>query len=102
MIMKLILSLSHLRYNSGGAKPFSGGGGKMLPLPPPRKIPALVLYTHVRLTNGITVLCGMASWLVWATMASPIQLSLQSCLEISSAYNPFFSNGLHNIPPLLP
>ena len=35
--MKLILSLSHLRLNSGGQKHFQGG--KMLPLPPPRKIP---------------------------------------------------------------
>ena len=54
----------------------------------------------------------MASWIAWATMASPIQLSLPA-LEISSVYNPSSSefsfpvafhrcnvykfNGLHNI-----
>ena len=59
----------------------------------------------------------MASWMAWATMASPIQLSFLA-LEISSIYNPFLSrfpfpiafhhcnvyrfNGLHNIHPLLP
>ena len=60
----------------------------------------------------------MALWqMAWATMASPIQLSLPA-LEISRVYNPFSStfpfpvafhrcnvyrfNGLHAIPPLLP
>ena len=59
----------------------------------------------------------MTLWMAWATMASPIQLSLPA-FEISSIYNPFSSrfpfpaafhrynvyrfNGLHNIPPLLP
>ena len=59
----------------------------------------------------------MALWMAWATMASPIQLSLPA-LEISSIYNPFSSkllfpvafhpcnlyrfNGLHTIPHLLP
>ena len=53
--MKLILSLSHLWHNSGGAKTFSGGGaktfsggGKKPPLPPPRKIPDIDMY-HVSL-----------------------------------------------------
>ena len=37
--MKLILSLSHLRHNSGGQNHFQGG--KMPSLPPPRTIPDL-------------------------------------------------------------
>ena len=32
----------------------------------------------------------MASWMAWATMVSPIQLSLPA-LEINSVYNPFSS-----------
>ena len=38
----------------------------------------------------------MASWMAWATMASPIQLSLPA-LEISSIYNPFSSRFLFPI-----
>ena len=41
--MKLILSLSHLRHNSGGAKPFSGGANA--PFAPPRKIPGRGILT---------------------------------------------------------
>ena len=40
--MKLILSLSHLRHNSEGAKPFSGGG-QNAPFAPSQKNPCLQL-----------------------------------------------------------
>ena len=43
--MKLILSLSHLRYNSGEQNHFQGG--KMPPLSPPRKIPVYI-YLNLR------------------------------------------------------
>ena len=81
---------------------------------------ALVLYTHVigRLTNGITVMCLTHGFMVGLGNNGFTNPIISSCLEISSAYNPFFSrfsspvathrcnvcrvNGLHNIPHLLP
>ena len=79
---------------------------------------ALVLYTHLRLTNGIKVLCITRGFMVGLGNNGFTNPIISSCLEISSTYNPFSPrfpflaaihrrnvcrvNGLHNIPPLLP
>ena len=75
------------------------------------------LYTHVirRLTNGITAMCITHGFMVGLGNNGFTNPIISSCLEISSAYNPFSSrfsfpvaihrcnvcrvNGLHNIPP---
>ena len=81
------------------------------------------MHAHViqRLTDEITMVYILnawpASWITWATMASPIQLVTPS-LKISSVYNTFSSRllflshfiivmftgltALHTILPLLP
>ena len=54
--MKLILSLSHLRHNSEGAKPFSGGGAKC-PLCP-------LLEKPLPVQNFLNMILGMTKNLI--------------------------------------
>ena len=59
------------------------------------RIIALVLYTHViqRLTNEITVMCITRGFMVGLGNNGFTNPIISSCLEISSAYNPFSSRS---------